>query len=209
MVKSLRFGRGQNNDVVINDPAVSDIHCQITLDDSGSFYINDLNSSNGTYVNGTLVQGSAWLNQGDEVRIGSTLLPWMSYFTNDPRIVPPPPRPNTPYPNNPYPNTPYQNYPYQDYSQQRNPFDEPSMQRPNSHLGLAIAGTIFCWPFGIPAIVNAAKVNYLWNDGRYEESIQKARKAKSWETTSLVLGIIGTVLYSILMIASEVLEAGF
>ena len=83
------------------------------------------------------------------------------------------------------------------------------MQRPNSHLGLAIAGTIFCWPFGIPAIVNAAKVNYLWNDGRYEESIQKARKAKSWGTTSLVLGIIGTVLYSILMIASEVLEAGF
>lgn len=80
MVKSLRFGRGQNNDVVISDPTVSEFHCQITLDDNGNFYISDLNSTNGTYVNGTLVQGSAWLKHTDEVKIGNTPLAWLHLF---------------------------------------------------------------------------------------------------------------------------------
>ena len=80
MVKSLRFGRGQNNDVVISDPTVSEFHCQITLDDNGNFYITDLNSTNGTYVNGTMVQGSAWLKRTDEVRIGNTPLSWLHLF---------------------------------------------------------------------------------------------------------------------------------
>lgn len=98
MVKSLRFGRGQNNDVVISDPTVSEYHCQITLDDNGNFYITDLNTTSGTYVNGTLVQGSAWLKHTDEVKIGNTPLAWLHFF-----VLPAPPQSAPPTQQQPFP----------------------------------------------------------------------------------------------------------
>ena len=81
MAKSIRIGRGQNNDVFINDPAVSLNHCEISQDDNGEFRITDLNSTNGTYVNGTLLLNPhTLLRENDTVRIGNTVLPWKNYF---------------------------------------------------------------------------------------------------------------------------------
>ncbi|MBR4488406.1 MAG: FHA domain-containing protein [Bacteroidales bacterium] len=81
MAKSIRIGRGQNNDVFINDPAVSLNHCEISQDDNGEFRITDLNSTNGTYVNGTLLLNpNTLLRENDIVRIGNTALPWKNYF---------------------------------------------------------------------------------------------------------------------------------
>lgn len=80
-MQSFRIGRGPQNSIVINDPYISDSHCQITLDDKGRFYITDLGNTSGTYVNENIIEGSVWLNPGDTVRIGNTTLPWMDYFS--------------------------------------------------------------------------------------------------------------------------------
>lgn len=48
----LRIGRSPDNDVVIADPLVSRHHALIGRDSSGRLVISDLESSNGTFVNG-------------------------------------------------------------------------------------------------------------------------------------------------------------
>lgn len=55
----------------IQDPAVSGNHCRIFTDAAG-FWAEDLNSTNGTFVNGQLVQGIVPLRGGDRLKIGST-----------------------------------------------------------------------------------------------------------------------------------------
>lgn len=80
----ITVGRGSGNDVVINDPLVSRTHCQIVQDDSGRFKLVDLNSRNGTFVNGTRQYGPTSLNKTDIIRIGNTTLPWLSYFPSIP-----------------------------------------------------------------------------------------------------------------------------
>lgn len=86
-MKTLTIGRNSSNDVVIIDSFVSGTHCSITLDDKGKFFLQDLGSSNGTFVNGQRIQ-QAWLGDNDEVRIGETPIPWQEYFEspNDSRL---------------------------------------------------------------------------------------------------------------------------
>ena len=51
-------------------------------DDNGNFVLIDTDSSNGTYVNGVQRRGEVRLNPSDTVKIGNTVLPWQSYFSN-------------------------------------------------------------------------------------------------------------------------------
>lgn len=74
------IGRDLQNDIVINDCIVSRHHCQIIRDDSGRFQVVDLNSKNGTYVNGHRISGNVILSDKDVLRVGNTVLPWKSYF---------------------------------------------------------------------------------------------------------------------------------
>lgn len=66
--ESISIGRKPDNDIVVDNLAVSGRHCQIItiLNDS---FLEDLNSTNGTYVNGTLVKKHA-LKNGDVIGIG-------------------------------------------------------------------------------------------------------------------------------------------
>lgn len=187
MVKSLRFGRGQNNDVVINDPAVSEFHCKITLDDNGNFYITDFNTTNGTFINETKVHGSAWLRRTDVVRIGSTTLSWLNHFTPTPTNQYTQQSPNIPSPNNSYQNNPQQKVSFRDNSTRFN--------KPESHLAGAIIVTLLCcWPFGIPAIVNASKVDQYWSMQKYDEAWEYSNKAKNWIIVSFILGLFAGVI---------------
>ncbi len=68
---SLNIGRDPTNDMVINHPSASRYHAQIKVQ-SGRYTLFDLNSTNGTFVNGDLVVGSHALEPGDAIRIGST-----------------------------------------------------------------------------------------------------------------------------------------
>ncbi len=50
---TVTVGRSPNNDLVIPHDSVSRTHCQIEISPKGVFLITDLESSNGTYVDGT------------------------------------------------------------------------------------------------------------------------------------------------------------
>ena len=62
------IGSGSINDLRIDDTTVSKRHCEITVDESG-YQIKDLNSTNGTQVQGVRVD-SAHLAPGSEIRLG-------------------------------------------------------------------------------------------------------------------------------------------
>ncbi len=63
------IGRTPQNQVQINDPAVSRRPSEIMLTDEG-YLLRDLGSENGTYVNGERVREQV-LAAGDRVRIGT------------------------------------------------------------------------------------------------------------------------------------------
>ncbi len=66
--KVLRIGRAPDNDIVISDLSVSRYHAELRRTAS-AYQIVDLDSHNGTFVNGQQV-GSAPLTEGDIVGIG-------------------------------------------------------------------------------------------------------------------------------------------
>jgi pSer/pThr/pTyr-binding forkhead associated (FHA) protein len=69
---SIKVGRREDNDLTINDPAVSGHHAKI--ESIGSrFVLIDLQSSNGTFVNEQLVN-SHWLRGSDVISIGEHTL---------------------------------------------------------------------------------------------------------------------------------------
>jgi pSer/pThr/pTyr-binding forkhead associated (FHA) protein len=65
----LTIGRALDNDLVVEDPAVSRHHAEIRRQ-YGHYYLTDLQSTNGTVVNGKRVSGS-FLQDGDLIRVGS------------------------------------------------------------------------------------------------------------------------------------------
>jgi hypothetical protein len=68
----LRIGRNDDNDVAIADGRVSRHHARIVAD-GGGFAIEDLQSSNGTFVDGAQV-GRARLHAGTSIVVGETVL---------------------------------------------------------------------------------------------------------------------------------------
>lgn len=64
----IAIGRGEGNQLFIDDPAVSSRHAEITAGSEG-FRIRDLGSANGTRVNGRAVDESE-LYLGDEIALG-------------------------------------------------------------------------------------------------------------------------------------------
>jgi class 3 adenylate cyclase len=71
----MMIGRMVTSDIVINDVAASRRHAEIYLDSiSEVVSINDLKSSNGTYVNRQKITGFYRLQNGDVIRIGQTVM---------------------------------------------------------------------------------------------------------------------------------------
>jgi len=65
----LVIGRDQGNDIVIIDPEVSRRHARVFLQ-GGSYVIEDLGSTNGTYVNGQRLTGPYVLRSGELINLG-------------------------------------------------------------------------------------------------------------------------------------------
>ena len=77
---------------------------------------------------------------------------------------------------------------------------EPIGPKPKSFLALAILSTIFCClPFGIVAIVQAAKVNSLWNSGFYEDAQNASTKARNWIIVAAIVGLVVSITYTVLV----------
>src|SRR5690349_747236 len=66
-------GRQSGNDVVVPDEQVSRKHAEIE-ERGGVLVVTDLNSSNGTFVNGTRISSPQTLRAGDTVQVGTTVL---------------------------------------------------------------------------------------------------------------------------------------
>lgn len=66
---TLTIGRKSDNDICINDRAVSSHHAKIVTF-SKPTYITDLRSTNGTYINGQKIVLDHTLNHGDIITIG-------------------------------------------------------------------------------------------------------------------------------------------
>ncbi len=68
----LTVGRGGQNDLVLDgDEFASARHVQIEVRGDG-VWVQDLESTNGTYVNGSRVAGAQRLDAGDVLRVGET-----------------------------------------------------------------------------------------------------------------------------------------
>ncbi|NBD34544.1 MAG: FHA domain-containing protein, partial [Chloroflexi bacterium] len=65
-------GRSSQNDVVLQDAKVSRHHARIERRQAG-YYLVDLHSSNGSFVNGRRVE-HALLHHGDEIRLGNAVM---------------------------------------------------------------------------------------------------------------------------------------
>jgi hypothetical protein len=69
----ISIGRSPDADVRIEDRFASGIHAR-AYSRGASYYVEDLNSTNGTFLNGARLEGEAQLSDLDELRIGDTEL---------------------------------------------------------------------------------------------------------------------------------------
>lgn len=69
---NIKIGKTPDNKLQIKDPYVSKEHCQILFVDGEIAGIADLNSSNGTYVNGNKIEEFVELKNNDVIQIGTT-----------------------------------------------------------------------------------------------------------------------------------------
>jgi hypothetical protein len=63
------MGRSADNDVVVEDLYISRRHCAILVHHDNSCVLHDTASKNGTFLNGTKINGPTQLKGGDEIRI--------------------------------------------------------------------------------------------------------------------------------------------
>ena len=66
------LGREPTNAVAVADASVSRKHCLLRREEDGRFQIKDLDSRNGTMVNGLAVK-EQWLHHGDEIATGDSV----------------------------------------------------------------------------------------------------------------------------------------
>ena len=67
----LSIGRSPDADVRIEDRFASSIHARV-YSRGANYYVEDMNSTNGTFLNGAVLEGEAELADLDEVKIGDT-----------------------------------------------------------------------------------------------------------------------------------------
>jgi pSer/pThr/pTyr-binding forkhead associated (FHA) protein len=71
--QEISIGRENTNMITINDAQISRRHARMELRGS-AYVIQDLGSTNGTFVNGTRISGMQVLNPGDTVAFGEGIV---------------------------------------------------------------------------------------------------------------------------------------
>src|SRR6188474_3033928 len=79
----LTIGRDATNDIVINDAEVSRRHSRLTFQ-GGKYVLEDLGSTNGTFVNGQRLAGPVVLKAGDVVSLGEQIVLMYDAINIDP-----------------------------------------------------------------------------------------------------------------------------
>ncbi|MEA3207409.1 MAG: eukaryotic-like serine/threonine-protein kinase [Chthoniobacter sp.] len=68
------IGQERKNEIVLDEPSISRTHARLTLVSDDEIYIEDLDSENGTFVDGQAAQGETRVLPGSEIRLGATTL---------------------------------------------------------------------------------------------------------------------------------------
>lgn len=79
----LTVGRDSTNEVAINDAEVSRRHARLTFQ-GGKYVLEDLGSTNGTFVNGQRLSGPRVLKPGEVVSFGEQIVLVFEVVTSDP-----------------------------------------------------------------------------------------------------------------------------
>jgi FOG: FHA domain len=72
LIGGLSIGRSKDSDVQIEDRYASSLHARV-FERGGRNFVEDMNSTNGTLLNGATLKGEAELIDGDTVQIGDTV----------------------------------------------------------------------------------------------------------------------------------------
>src|ERR1044072_5723280 len=97
MATVLNIGRAPGNDLVMESRHVSAQHAQLIVDEDGQVFINDLGSSNGTFVNGKRINAPVQLQRGDFVVLPDSNFEWEKYVAPPKeRTAPAPPPASAP-----------------------------------------------------------------------------------------------------------------
>jgi pSer/pThr/pTyr-binding forkhead associated (FHA) protein len=63
------IGRATGADFIVDAPLVSRVHCRLTASADGNLEVQDLDSTNGTFINGKRVEAGR-LKSGDRLGVG-------------------------------------------------------------------------------------------------------------------------------------------
>ncbi len=70
---ALIVGRSPEADVIVDDPYASDFHARLGPH-AGGVRLHDLDSTNGTFVNGEKIAAPTVLQRGDNLQVGDTVM---------------------------------------------------------------------------------------------------------------------------------------
>ena len=84
--------------------------------------------------------------------------------------------------------------------QEKQQLQQSNDDKPDNYLGLAIVAALFNLIFGIAAIICSVRVNKLWKKGDKVGAEKASKNARVCGITGLILGIIGIIRISLLML---------
>ncbi|RPJ08745.1 MAG: FHA domain-containing protein [Spirochaetaceae bacterium] len=67
------IGRSDKCDIVLEDPMLSRVHCTITVDETGLFYIEDKSPTNPSFINSHEVKKKSMIHYADRIVTGETI----------------------------------------------------------------------------------------------------------------------------------------
>ena len=82
MNREIIIGRSSDLDMVLVEDMVSRRHAKISSSDA-EVYIQDMGSTNGTFVNGEKIAGKALLHEGDRILVGTSIIKLITVENNE------------------------------------------------------------------------------------------------------------------------------
>ena len=186
----ITIGRNPDNDIVLSDNSVSRQHARVRSE-QGCLTIEDMGSANGTYVNGYRIQLQR-LSASDTIQIGdNTHLSYRdieaasrrkygnSEYGGGQTYV-------SPYGGNPQAYTPSPQNPKRPQQSVPNPVN--NGESIESHLIKALFSLPF-FPLGIPALINALKVDKLVASRDFNQARICSQKANKYARLGITIWV--------------------